>query len=70
EHREEIKKAGKEATEKLKSMVLGKVIKLECKGFDKYGRLLAEAYYDIDKQSGGTSVSDAMIEGGFAIPYM
>ena len=47
----------------LRDKILDKIVKIECLGFDKYGRLLANVFYN-DK-----NIADAMIENNFAKAY-
>lgn len=49
-----------------------KIIKIKCEEFDKYGRLLANLYTDIDKNKQITelfNINDKLIEEGFAYKY-
>jgi micrococcal nuclease len=47
----------------LRDKILDKIVTLECMGFDKYGRLLANVFYN-DK-----NIADAMIENNYAKAY-
>ena len=40
------KDMGLKARDALREKILNKVVKLKCKSFDKYGRLLADIYYN------------------------
>jgi micrococcal nuclease len=64
---DEEKKKGYEARDFLRSYILDQVVKVELLNFDKYGRLLANVYTDIN----GTdkNVADMMISQGHAKPY-
>lgn len=64
---DEEKKKGYEARDFLRSYILDQVVKVELLNFDKYGRLLANVYTDIN----GTdkNVADMMINQGHAKPY-
>ena len=61
----EIKKA-KEAKKRLQELILDKLVYLECKGFDKYGRILGIVKLSLDDKK---SVNDMMVEEGFGKLY-
>jgi endonuclease YncB( thermonuclease family) len=42
----ELKKKAVAAKQYLSSMILNKIVRLECEGLDKYGRILAKLYVD------------------------
>jgi endonuclease YncB( thermonuclease family) len=51
------------AKRKLKELIEGKIVRLECIGTDKYGRVLATVYvHDV-------SINARMIALGYGIPY-
>ena len=49
--------------DKLREKILNKVVKLECKKFDKFGRLLVDIYYNDLK------INDWLIENKYAVKY-
>lgn len=53
------------AKETLMVLVGDGIVKLECKGWDKYGRLLGTIY---DRE--GRNINRVMVENGWGIPYM
>jgi micrococcal nuclease len=57
------KKLGFAAKKELSDIILGKVVRLRNIGFEKYGRLLADIYFD------GMHINQHMIDSKFAIPY-
>ena len=59
----EEKKQGFLAKDHLKEMIDGKIIILDCFGWDKYGRLLGNIYM------GKICINDKMMEDGFAEKY-
>lgn len=59
----EEKKAAIIARDFLKDIILEKIVVLECLGFDKYGRLLINVFYD-DK-----NISNIMIENNHGKAY-
>ena len=59
----EEKKAAILARDFLKDLILEKIVQIECLGFDKYGRLLTNVFYD-DK-----NVMKTMIENKFGKLY-
>ena len=63
---DEIKRA-KAARDFLKQMVLNKVVLLETRGRDKYGRLLSSVY--IKTRCTLINIGQMMIEEGYGIPY-
>ncbi len=59
----EEKTKGLEARDYLKKMILNKIVKIDCKGWDKYGRILGNVSYDkID-------ISEHMISKGYGYAY-
>ncbi len=52
-----------EARDHLASLLLDKIIKLECGPYDKYGRILGTVYYD------GVNINEQMISMGYGKPY-
>ena len=54
---------GFEVRDVLRGMILNKVVKIKCGGFDKYGRLLAEIWLD------GLSVNQYLIDNEYAFEY-
>jgi micrococcal nuclease len=59
----EEKKLGYEVRDKLRELILGKVVKLHCHEFDKYGRLLVDIQIDTIK------VDEWLISNGYAKKY-
>lgn len=59
----EEKKKGYEVRDKLRELIFGKVVKLHCHEFDKYGRLL------VDIQIGDIKVDEWLISNGYAKKY-
>lgn len=57
------KKAGLAVKQYLSTMILGKIIKLRCGKFEKFGRLLAVVDYK------GQNINQLLISKGFAYPY-
>ena len=62
-NREEIKARAKEATAALLGRVGGKIVTLDCYGWGKYGRLLANIYLD------GKNINKWLVEEGYAKVY-
>lgn len=60
---EEEKKKGYEVRDKLRELILGKIVQLHCHEFDKYGRLL------IDIEIDGTKVDEWLLSNGYAKKY-
>ncbi len=60
---EEEKKKGYEVRDKLRELILGKIVQLHCHEFDKYGRLL------IDIEIEGIKVDEWLISNGYAKKY-
>ena len=58
------KEFGYKVRDYLREKILGKIVKLSCKEFDKYGRLLVEVYDDDT-----TSVNNWLIDNGYAFAY-
>lgn len=52
-----------DARDYLKTMIFGKMVELRKVSYDKYGRLLANVYFE------NKSISDLMIEKKYAVPY-
>jgi len=48
----------------LRSLILDKIITIDCKNFDKYGRIIADIY-DVN----GNNINKWMLENNFAQPY-
>lgn len=63
EERDSIIKSAHEAKERLCELILNKFVTLECKQFDKYGRLLGVLNID------DMCVNDKMVEEGHGKPY-
>lgn len=59
------KKAAIVARDYLRSLILDKVVIVDCGDFDKYGRLLGEIYLEGNEKS----LSQMMIDGGYAKAY-
>ena len=59
----EEKKLGYEVRDKLRELILEKVVKLHCHEFDKYGRLLVDIQIDTIK------VDEWLISNGYAKKY-
>eukprot|EP00397_Hematodinium_sp_SG-2012_P060363 GEMP01078521.1.p1 GENE.GEMP01078521.1~~GEMP01078521.1.p1 ORF type:complete len:174 (+),score=36.55 GEMP01078521.1:72-524(+) len=57
------KAAAVKSRDALKEQIMGKIIKLECVSFDKYGRLLATILYN------DVNMNAWMIENGYAVEY-
>ena len=62
----EIKKAN-EAKSEMEKLVLNKIVRLECGGWDKYGRLLGKIYLKNDNKE--LYLNEYMIEKGFGYSY-
>jgi len=60
---EEEKKKGYEVRDKLRELILGKIVQLHCHEFDKYGRLL------IDIEIDGIKVDEWLLSNGYAKKY-
>ena len=58
------KEFGYQVRDQLRERILGKVVKLSCKDFDKYGRLLVEVHDD-----NTDSIIICLIENGYAGAY-
>lgn len=54
---------GQASKKALSAMIFGKVVGLKTNGTDKYGRTIAEAFYD------GKNINKAMVAGGYAWAY-
>jgi endonuclease YncB( thermonuclease family) len=59
----EEKKKGYEVRDKLRELILDKIVKLHCREFDKYGRLL------VDIHIGDIKVDEWLISNGYAKKY-
>ncbi|KAK3247376.1 hypothetical protein CYMTET_43130 [Cymbomonas tetramitiformis] len=57
------KKAGYVVRDYLRSKIKGQRVRLECSGFDKYGRLLADLYYADE------NINKHLISKGYGKPY-
>ena len=53
----------------LRGLILGKIIKIKCGEFDKYGRLLADLYEMTDGVAAKNSINDQLIEKKYAYAY-
>jgi micrococcal nuclease len=60
---EEEKKKGYEVRDKLRELILNKIVKLNCLEFDKYGRLLVDIYLN------ESNVNDWLVTNGYAKKY-
>lgn len=60
---EKIKEEAHAAKDRLCALILNKCVKLDCDGFDKYGRLLGTVFCD------EINVNDLMVEEGFGYVY-
>lgn len=60
---EEEKKKGYEVRDKLRELIMGKIVQLHCHEFDKYGRLL------IDIEIDGVKVDEWLLSNGYAKKY-
>jgi len=60
---EEEKKKGYEVRDKLRELILGKIVQLHCHEFDKYGRLLIEMEVE------GVKVDEWLLSNGYAKKY-
>jgi micrococcal nuclease len=60
---EEEKKRGYEVRDKLRELILNKIVKIKCGEFDKYGRLLIEVFL------AETNVNEWLITNGYANKY-
>jgi endonuclease YncB( thermonuclease family) len=65
---DEEKKMGILARDFTRKLVLDKMVWVSCYGFGKYGRLVADIYFD--EQMEGPTLSDMLIEAGHSEPYM
>lgn len=52
------------ARDYLRNMILSKDVIMKCYGLDKYGRQLAQVFYE------NKDISEDMISNGYAISYM
>ncbi len=62
--RDEIIRRGKLARDAISDAILDKIVRLECFGFDVFGRVIVKIYHD------GVYINDWMIAEGHGIPYM
>jgi len=60
---QEEKKKGYEVRDKLRELILDKIVQLDCHEFDKYGRLLVDITMD------ETRVDEWLIKNGYAKKY-
>ena len=60
---QEEKIRAKEVRDFVKEKILNKVVQLECKGSDKYGRVLGIISYN------GVIINDLLVSNGMALPY-
>jgi len=59
------KEAGMISRDKLRSLILNKIVKIKCGDFDKYGRILVEIFeYTTDE-----SINNVMLVGGYGYKY-
>jgi micrococcal nuclease len=65
---EEEKKKGYEVRDKLRELILNKIVKIKCGEFDKYGRLLVEIML-IQNGKPDTNVNDWLVTNGYANKY-
>jgi endonuclease YncB( thermonuclease family) len=61
--RDQVKVLANAAKQELQSKVLDKIVKLECHGFDKYGRVLATVFVD------NLNINNYLLEKGLVVPY-
>lgn len=66
EDRKQIKAKAKEATDRLKELVLGKNVFIYCDEFDSFGRVLATIRFNPEDEK---SVNDMMLEEGHGVPF-
>ena len=64
---EEEKNTSKNIKQIVENMLLNKIIKLDCREFDKYGRILANVYVKMDK--GEVCVNEFLIDNKLAVHY-
>lgn len=62
---EKEKKAATEARDFLRGHILGKIVKIECEDFDKYGRLLVTIF----DEDASININELMINEGYAKAY-
>ena len=62
--REEKKEKARKDRDELAKWILDKIIYLDCRGFDKYGRVLAKVYTE-----SGMCVNTWMVQNGFGKSY-
>jgi endonuclease YncB( thermonuclease family) len=65
EERDKIIAEAKKSKAYVKDRIEGKIVTIQCVGFDNFGRLMANIYTDDDKES----VNDAMLRLGLAVLY-
>ena len=65
---DDVKKKGIEARDFVRELVLNHDVFVSCYGFGKYGRLIADIYFD--ESCTGESLSDKLISAGHSLPYM
>ena len=66
QERDEIKKRALEAKKRLEELTMNQLVYLECREFDKYGRILGVIKRELDDKK---SVNDMMIEEGHGVVY-
>lgn len=57
------KAMGYRARDALRDKILGRVVRVTCGKFDKYGRILVDIHVD------GVSIGDWLVSNGYAQPY-
>lgn len=60
---EKEKEMGLKVRDELRKMILDKIVKIKCKEFDKYGRLLVDIFYNDIK------INDWLLENKYAVKY-
>ena len=63
DHRDLHIKCAKIAKKYVSDIILDKIVELDLKGEDKYGRLLGYIYYD------GKCINNLLVDNGYALPY-
>lgn len=54
---------GQKSKEKLSEMIFGKIVKVDCNGKDRYGRVIGDIYLD------ELNINEEMVQSGFAWHY-
>jgi endonuclease YncB( thermonuclease family) len=67
--RNEIISKAKLSKAALEKKVLGKIVEIHCKDFDKYGRILGIIYSNPSEKETNLSVNDWMVKQGFGYKY-